>query len=237
MTGGAAGFVGASSAFGTVGTTTPGRVVAHGVVGGAASEVSGGSFKSGFASSAFTKSVSSRIEGMTENNPLAGGIAASVVGGTASVLSGDKFSNAAMTTDFQYLFNEMSDIWNRKNVSTVIIRRESAGEIYSETIYGEWQTTDNNVPIPPIPQARGLSFMMDVYQGAIVDQYRINTTVQMQDYNLYEYDAVYDLDNGQTVNLQFKHSSGRFIRTIREEIPNTRREVREHRRCIRAITC
>ena len=114
MTGGAAGFVGASSAFGTVGTTTPGRVVAHGVVGGAASEVSGGSFKSGFVSSAFTKSVSSRIEGMTENNPLAGGIAASVVGGTPSVLSGGKFSNAAMTFGFLRLFGEVANYAGRQ---------------------------------------------------------------------------------------------------------------------------
>jgi len=106
VTGGASGFIGASRAFGTVGKITARRIVAHGVVGGARSAAQSGSFKSGFISSAFTKSFSNVIENITDKNVFAGGIAAAVVGGTASKLTGGKFQNAALTTGFQYLFNE-----------------------------------------------------------------------------------------------------------------------------------
>ena len=79
-----------SSSFGDVGTVTARRVAAHGVVGGVASRANGGSFKSGFISSAFTKSVSGRISALSKHNAIAGGMAASIVGGTASELSGGK---------------------------------------------------------------------------------------------------------------------------------------------------
>ena len=106
ITGGAAGFIGSSRAFGAVGRITARRVAAHGIVGGARAEAQGGSFKSGFVSSAFTKSVSNVIERAADANPLAGGVAAAVVGGTASRLTGGKFQNAALTTAFQYLYNQ-----------------------------------------------------------------------------------------------------------------------------------
>ena len=105
FTGGAAGFIGISSAFGAVGRVTLGRVVAHGAVGGVSSELSGGKFVRGFLSSAFSKSVSGRMDVLTKGDPIAATVTAAVVGGTASKIAGGKFENGAMTAAFQYLFN------------------------------------------------------------------------------------------------------------------------------------
>lgn len=106
LTGGAAGYIGASGAFGDIGQITAKRVIAHGVVGGASSELRGGKFIKGFMSSAFVKSVSGHIESATNSNPIAGGVMAAVVGGASRVLGGGKFINGAMTSGFQYLFNQ-----------------------------------------------------------------------------------------------------------------------------------
>jgi hypothetical protein len=112
LTGAAAGFIGASTQFGPIvdgqALITTERVIAHGVVGGAAAEAQGGKFGQGFVSSAFTKAVSGRIQALSKSDPIAGGVAAAVVGGTASKLSGGKFQNGALTAGFQYLYNQVS---------------------------------------------------------------------------------------------------------------------------------
>jgi RHS repeat-associated protein len=116
ITGGAAGFIGASSAFNggpTIFGNTAKRVVAHGVVGGASAEAQGGKFGQGFVSGAFNKAVASPIQNNFQGNPIGGGIASAIVGGTASVLSGGKFANAARTSAFAYLFNEASGTLQR----------------------------------------------------------------------------------------------------------------------------
>ena len=145
-----------------------------------------------------------------------------------------------MTTGFQYLFNEVasrSDIWNRRNVRGVATREVSDGGIYSETQYGEWQDLDVNVPAPLIPQARGLGFLLQAYQELIVDQSRINTTIQVQGYNLYEYDAIYDLENGRRVNEMINFGSKRLIDSYNRDMLGTARESRENRQCVKAVTC
>ncbi|MET0102946.1 MAG: RHS repeat-associated core domain-containing protein, partial [Sedimenticola sp.] len=114
ITGGLAGYIG-SSAFDSIKGITAKRVVAHGVVGGVASEAQGGKFIHGFVSSGFTKSVSGHIQSLTNSDPLAGGIAAAVVGGTASELAGGKFANGAMTSSFQYLFNQQMSSKDKNN--------------------------------------------------------------------------------------------------------------------------
>ena len=110
LTGAAAGFIGSETALGGFfgKGVTPQRVIAHGVVGGAAAEAQGGKFKQGFISSAFTKAVSDPIQAFTRSNPIGGAVAAAVVGGTASVISGGKFVNAALTNAFAYLYNQVS---------------------------------------------------------------------------------------------------------------------------------
>ncbi len=106
VVGGLSGFIGASAAFGAPGINT-GRVIAHGVVGGASAEARGGKFIKGFMSAVFTKSISNDIQRMTGNDPIAGSVAAAVVGGTASSIAGGKFANGASTAAFAYMFNQM----------------------------------------------------------------------------------------------------------------------------------
>ncbi|MEX0289555.1 MAG: hypothetical protein AB3N14_10645, partial [Flavobacteriaceae bacterium] len=81
------------------------RALAHGISGGAASEIQGGKFGAGFLSSfssslAFHSSFMQKIE-----NPFGMVLAASVIGGTASEIGGGKFQNGAVTSGFQALFN------------------------------------------------------------------------------------------------------------------------------------
>ncbi|HUP91336.1 MAG TPA: RHS repeat-associated core domain-containing protein [Solimonas sp.] len=77
-----------------------GRVVAHGVVGGATSELSGGSFREGFYASALSAATPST--GVMPIDLLLHAL----VGGTVAELGGGKFANGAQTAAFGYLFNE-----------------------------------------------------------------------------------------------------------------------------------
>ena len=128
LTGAAAGFIGASTQFGPIvdgqALITPERVIAHGVVGGAAADAQGGKFGQGFVSSAFTKAVSGKIQKLSKSDPIAGGVAAAVVGGTASKLSGGKFQNGALTSGFQYLYNQVARElapYGRKRTEAILV--------------------------------------------------------------------------------------------------------------------
>lgn len=80
-----------------------GKSLAHGVVGGAFSEVRGGNFTSGFLSAGFTSAAapygpSGAWEGAAFN---------AVVGGTGSVLGGGKFADGAVTGTFAYVADKI----------------------------------------------------------------------------------------------------------------------------------
>ena len=86
------------------------KVVAHGTLGGATSRLRGGSFQSGFLSSAAGALASPAIGGIYEGKTTTEAIAArtaaaAIVGGATSVLAGGKFQNGAITTAMQHLFN------------------------------------------------------------------------------------------------------------------------------------
>ena len=173
----------------------------------------------------------------------------------------DRFLNTTKTAAFNYLYNSVSragssgggrsaegDIWNKRNVRGVVYKKESVGEIYSYTDYGEWRDIDLNIPVSSAasvfrigyanPISLPLLFAMDAVQEVIVSQQRTDTIIQMQDYNIYEYDSVYDLVNGQRVNEMFNFGSKRFIDRIQSEIPGAaRRSSIERRKCLRTITC
>lgn len=90
------------------------RIVAHGFVGGATSEIAGGDFRSGFLGAAFTQgvSLSDAFNGLgnpvTWEGRIANAVAAAVVGGTGSVIGGGKFANGAVTGAFSRLFNDLA---------------------------------------------------------------------------------------------------------------------------------
>ncbi|MBN0989879.1 hypothetical protein [Amphritea pacifica] len=120
LTGGAAGFVGASSAFSTLSSPAGSvalRAIGHGVVGGISSRLQGGRFVHGFMSSAFTKAVSGKVSrGFGADKYMkrvTGAITAGIIGGTASRLGSGSFANGAQTSAFQYLFNEVSEVFTR----------------------------------------------------------------------------------------------------------------------------
>ncbi len=118
FTGAVSGYIGgADKIFGKARPFDIGRSLAHGVVGGTVNVIRGGKFGAGFISSAFTKFVSSPIQGYAEGfagaaggfSDVIGATVAALVGGTASVLGGGKFANGAQTAAIQYLLNQASD--------------------------------------------------------------------------------------------------------------------------------
>jgi len=121
-----------------------GRTVAHGVVGGAASEAQGGSFRHGFLSSAASAGVM-HIRGVGRFfNADKGGAwiaartaAAATIGGTASVLGGGKFANGAVTSAFQHLFNNESG--SKQRVKGQYVHEETV-EWYEQFAEESWIT-------------------------------------------------------------------------------------------------
>lgn len=110
------------------------------------------------------------------------------------------------------------DIWNRKAVRGTTKIYEPDGSPY-QGVYneGEWQTynADNIDPTDLIP-AKALR------KGAVLaikalttttDQFREIIRGDIQDYNVVEYDSVFDLVNGERVNEQIYYDSGRNIGT------------------------
>jgi hypothetical protein len=84
------------------------KVLAHGVVGGISSVLSGGKFGHGFASAGLTQALSGSIDGIDRGSRFSARriVAAAVVGGTASTISGGKFANGAVTGAFSRAFND-----------------------------------------------------------------------------------------------------------------------------------
>ena len=100
-----------------------GKIVAHGVVGGIANELRGGSFLAGFLSAGVTQALSPGIDMILPNNTAELGIltrtgAAAVVGGLGSVLGGGKFRDGAITGAFSRLFND-----ERENLKQLLRER------------------------------------------------------------------------------------------------------------------
>ena len=88
------------------------RTLAHGVVGGAMAEASGGRFRDGFVGAGAAQLAAPWIDGLDTGNSgisHARVTAAAVVGGTASKLGGGKFANGAVTAAFGRLFNDEAD--------------------------------------------------------------------------------------------------------------------------------
>jgi RHS repeat-associated protein len=82
-------------------------ILFHGAIGGMASAMQGGDFRSGFFAAAFTKGASvAGIFGPPDGNRIINAIMAGIVGGTASVIGGGKFANGAVTGAMSRLLND-----------------------------------------------------------------------------------------------------------------------------------
>ena len=110
------------------------RTLAHGTVGGLASEAQGGSFRNGFVSSAASAGIMhiKAVSGFFGSNQggwmiAARTTAAAAIGGTATALGGGKFANGAITSAFQQLFNAEAAKMSVKRV-LIAIDSEFAGD-------------------------------------------------------------------------------------------------------------
>jgi len=124
-----------------------GKVVAHGMVGGASSAMNGGSFKAGFISAAVAKRVSQAVGPEVFGNVhatnggwarLKNAFAAGAIGGTTSVIAGGKFANGAVSAAFIRLFSATHPTQHDAartaidliNPTSVIEGREYGGMVY-----------------------------------------------------------------------------------------------------------
>ena len=103
LTGAAFAYVGSLAQAGSWGTFE--TALAHGTVGGAGSELGGGSFKDGFVGAFFAAAVNPLIK---NSWPIEiKGALRTLAGGTASRLGGGKFANGATSAAMAFLFNEV----------------------------------------------------------------------------------------------------------------------------------
>ena len=111
LTGAAFAYVGSLAQAGSWGTFE--TALAHGAVGGAGSELGGGSFKDGFVGAFFAAAVNPLIK---NSWPIEiKGALRTLAGGTASRLGGGKFANGATSAAMAFLFNEVLHQASGKN--------------------------------------------------------------------------------------------------------------------------
>ena len=228
--------------------TRPQQAVAHGVVGGVRAELSGGKFHQGFASSFFTKMVSGKIAESSGSESYTdraiGTVKAAIVGGTISVVSGGKFSNGANTAAMQYLFNEISfDIWNAENVRGHGGYMEPVGEPYEgKHSEGDWITGNGDSSDFSRTTVVPRFWVTILLEGltANVEQYRTTIYGQIQDYQEFRYDVVFDLKQGTRVNVErYSHTGVPVAGTrVSRNITDGRiRKVIESRKCYLLFGC
>jgi hypothetical protein len=83
-----------------------GKAIAHGIVGGTSSKLSGGSFRSGFLAAGATAGINGSLG--TKGDPTLALMRSAIAGGVGSELGGGKFANGATTGSFSYLFNDLA---------------------------------------------------------------------------------------------------------------------------------
>jgi hypothetical protein len=90
------------------------RSISHGIVGGIRAIIQGGNFLSGFMSS-FASTVLQPIgTAIAKGNYYARATFSALVGGTVSVIGGGKFANGAVTSAFQFMYNDWMHEKNTK---------------------------------------------------------------------------------------------------------------------------
>lgn len=82
------------------------KVGAHALEGGVMSSLQGGRFGHGFVSAGLSAVINPAIAEHV-HNVVAGGIASTISGGTISAVTGGKFANGAITSAFEYSFNDL----------------------------------------------------------------------------------------------------------------------------------
>lgn len=215
------------------------QVFAHGMAGGIMAELQGGKFAHGFMSAGFTKAAT--VSGIVGGGMIEGSIKAALVGGTISAMTGGKFANGALTGAFSYLLNEClstgcGDLWgevyNQKAVRGTTERKEPVGDIY-EGIYdeGEWSAdyADQMHASDALPGKK----IIKAFQALSTKytQKRVVVYGDMQVFETYEYETLYDLSNGQRVNERIIWNTEKFISREVIKLETNIRSVSESRDC------
>ena len=218
-----------------------GKIVAHGVVGGIANELRGGSFLAGFLSAGVTQALAPGIDMILPNNTAELGIltrtgAAAVVGGLGSVLGGGKFRDGAITGAFSRLFNDerenVRDIWNRKAQSRTITMEQTIGISDRELIEAsEWEMLSVDSGQESVGRSL-LRRLLGRLVGFSYEEGRVASYGQRATVETYRYRTVYDLVNGRITNEQIYSNSETFISRDEVVLDETVQDVYETRHCV-----
>ncbi|MCB1236481.1 MAG: VCBS repeat-containing protein [Verrucomicrobiae bacterium] len=153
--------VGEAYKIGRIGFST--RVIAHGVINGAARAAQGGQFRHGFYAGAFTAAfspVSERID--RAYGVLAGTAASALVGGTAEAVGGGKFSNGAASGAMLHIFN---DIYHREfipeKMKTIDLQLDAIKK--TDHFFSDYEAGDFSDKLLTESLERGGSFTGGVY--------------------------------------------------------------------------
>jgi len=132
------------------------------------------------------------------------------------------------------------DIWNRRNVSGKVERKEWSGPPYR----GEYPAT---TPWETVQIKDGLDFgdlapakkFLQIARALTVTAEQARTVIigDIQDYKIYEYDEVFDLVNGKKVNIQRKFSTETFVRRESKIKKTNVRSKVETRTCYVVLGC
>ena len=87
-------------------SSTLARAISHGVVSGVRAIIQGGSFLSGFLSSFASTYLQPIGRALAKGSYYGRAFFSAMVGGTVSVIGGGKFANGAVTSAFQFMFND-----------------------------------------------------------------------------------------------------------------------------------
>ena len=193
---------------GSLFTTKSGTAVAHGVAQGTVSVLRGGKFKEGFAGGFMGHMAGGTFKGKSIYTRTA---FSAVVGGTISKVVGGKFANGAVSAAFTHLFNTEVDVWNRKAQRGKLLEyRKIKGSRIRRGIYNtsEWKTYTIEEAAPPgLKGGWGL-----VSKGFVqISESQTIITGDIQDFEMYEFETIYDLDNGVKVNEYKIYSTERYI--------------------------
>ncbi len=124
------------------------------------------------------------------------------------------------------------DAWNVKNVKGIRLSAEAEGSPYEGVVdEGEWKPYKlDSVDLTDFIPAKRAVWLIKL-MTLTTEEARLVEYGQFQNYNVYRYNVVFDLVNGDVKNLGYEYGSRTLIDNISELIRNTSRYEVETRTC------
>ena len=120
------------------------HVAVHALAGGVLQKLQGGSFGHGFVTAGLSEAATPLVSG---TSTMGNGIRMALVGGTVSALTGDKFSNGAISSAFQYAFNDALHLgfeWLNRDIGASGLEFLKEKEGWNSNLYND---SGNNATI------------------------------------------------------------------------------------------